>query len=74
VDCVDQSFAPGTPFPTLDGLTAHQILKAVSLLGKEPAVKGFDVVDVLPVKDLGTLTSSLAAGTILRFVGGVAQR
>ena len=50
IDVVDPAFAPGTGTPEPGGITAAELLAAVSLLS-ELTVVGADVVEVSPAYD-----------------------
>jgi len=61
VDAVDPSVAPGTGTPSPGGLTAHQALRAVEILGASDAVGAIDLMEVAPRYDPTEGTERLAA-------------
>ena len=61
VDAVDPSVAPGTGTPVPGGLTAHQALKTMEILGAHEAVGAADLMEVAPRYDPTEGTQRLAA-------------
>lgn len=60
IDVVDPAFAPGTGTPSVGGFTSAEVLALLrSFRGVE--IVGADVVEVLPDRDPGGVTSLLAA-------------
>ncbi|ELZ06533.1 agmatinase [Natrialba aegyptia] len=61
IDGVDPSVAPGTGTPVPGGLTAHQALKTMEVLGATDAVSAVDMMEVAPRYDTDEGTQKLAA-------------
>lgn len=74
MDCLDQAFAPGTNVPGQGGLTSFQLLEAVFAVGRHPAVRGFDIVEVSPPLDPTNVTSFMAAALLMQILGAVKAR
>jgi formiminoglutamase len=74
MDVLDQAYAPGVPAQIPGGMTTWQLFDAVLALGKHPAVKAFDIVEVDPTQDLRRATVRAAAHTVMTFLTGVALR
>ncbi len=74
IDCFDQTFAPGTGASLPGGLTPWQAYDALFRLGADPRVKGFDLVEVDPTRDVGDITARLATKLMLTFLAGYATR
>jgi len=63
IDCIDPAYAPGTGTPSIGGLTSAEALTLLrSLHGAN--IVGADIVEVLPDRDHGGITSLLAAHII----------
>jgi agmatinase len=60
VDGIDPAYAPGTGTPVPGGLSSREALRLVRELAGVNVV-GFDVVEVCPARDVGDVTSALAA-------------
>lgn len=60
VDGIDPAFAPGTGTPVPGGLTAREGIRLLRELSGLQIV-GMDVVEVCPARDVGDVTSTLAA-------------
>ncbi len=74
IDCFDQAFAPGTGASLPGGITPWQAYDALFQLGADPKVKGFDLVEVDPSRDVGDITARLASKLILTLLAGYATR
>jgi formiminoglutamase len=74
MDVLDQAFGPGVPAMVPAGMTSWQLLDAVYILGKNPKVKGFDVVCIDPLQDPRRATVRTALYVILTFLAGVMMR
>jgi formiminoglutamase len=70
MDVLDQVFAPGCPAIGPGGMDSSTLLEAVYLLGKEPLVKGLDIVEIDPTLDFRDMTSRVAAHVIMEFLLG----
>ncbi|HKX76874.1 MAG TPA: agmatinase [Acidimicrobiia bacterium] len=75
IDVVDPGFAPGTGTPEPGGLTSRQILDTVRRLGRDLTVLGADVVEVAPIYDnVSETTSFLANRVVLEILNGMAEQ
>src|SRR4051794_16039879 len=74
IDVCDPGHAPGTGTPEPGGLTARQLLDAVSRICYELPVVGIDVVEVSPPYDHAEITSFLANRVVLEALSGIARR
>lgn len=63
IDVLDPAFAPGTGTPEAGGITSKELLKAVHIL-EDFNVIGMDLVEVLPMCDVGDITSIVACKII----------
>jgi agmatinase len=61
IDAVDPSVAPGTGTPCPGGLSAHQALSVMEILGQNDAVGAADLMEVAPPYDPTEGTQRLAA-------------
>lgn len=68
IDSVDPGFAPGTGTPIPGGLTPHQALDAMALLGQHEAVGAVDMMEVAPRYDTTEGTGRLAAYLVIRLL------
>lgn len=68
IDVVEPTAAPGTGTPEFGGLTPHQFLTALDLLGQHDAVGAVDLVEVAPRLDPTRTTQRLAAAGLARFL------
>ncbi|WP_336037082.1 agmatinase family protein [Halobacterium yunchengense] len=68
IDAVDPGFAPGTGTPTPAGLTPHQALDAMTILGDHDAVGAVDMMEVAPRYDQTEGTERLAAYLLVRLL------
>jgi formiminoglutamase len=74
IDCFDQAYAPGTGASLPGGVTPWQAYDALFRLGGDPRVKGFDLVEVDPSRDLHDITARLATKLLLTFLAGYEVR
>jgi len=74
IDGFDIAVAPGTAGPSPGGLTSYQGLEAVWQIGQHPLSRGMDIMEVAPPFDVQDITSSLAAGLVLHYLGAVKTR
>ncbi len=65
IDAVDPAFAPGTGWPEPVGLLPQQVMTLLEFLKATKKVRGFDIVEVSPPKDVNNITSMLAARLLL---------
>ncbi len=64
IDAIDPAYAPATNWIEPAGFTSREILEFLNRISKLPIV-GFDVVEIVPSKDVNDMTSSLAAKLIV---------
>jgi len=74
IDGLDFAAAPGTCAPNPGGLTSHQALEAVWLIGQHPLCRGMDLVEVAPPLDTLDLTSMMGASLAMQFLGATKKR
>ncbi len=60
IDCVDPASAPGVSDPVPAGLTPNQLTGLARMIARNGII-GFDIMEVNPVRDKSSLTTSLAA-------------
>lgn len=72
IDAIDPAFAPGVTGPEPGGLTSLQALMLVRHLRQFTKLVGFDTVEVQPMYDVGSITSTLAAILAFEFLGAYA--
>ena len=74
IDVCDPGHAPGTGTPEPGGLSARQLLDAVSRICHELPVVGMDVVEVSPPYDHAEITALLGNRVVLEALSGMARR
>jgi formiminoglutamase len=74
IDCFDQAYAPGTGASLPGGIAPWPAYDALFHLGADPRVKGFDLVEVDPSRDLHDITARLATQLMLTLIAGYATR
>src|SRR5690349_14223890 len=74
IDVCDPGHAPGTGTPEPGGLTARQLLDAVSRITHELPVVGMDIVEVSPPFDHAEITAMLGNRVVLEALSGMARR
>ena len=74
IDVCDPGHAPGTGTPEPGGLSARQLLDAVSRICYELPIAGIDVVEVSPPYDHAEITAFLGNRVVLEALAGVARR
>lgn len=68
IDSVDPGFAPGTGTPVPGGLTPHQALKVMTVLGSHNSVSAVDMMEVAPRYDVNAGTERLAAYLLVKLL------
>jgi len=68
VDAVDPAVAPGTGTPVPGGLSAHQSLRLVEILGTREEIGMIDLMEVAPDFDPTEGTARLAAYLLVTFL------
>lgn len=71
IDVFDPKYAPGTGYLEKNGLEPEDVLLVIKNLAKSGKVKGFDIVEVNPKKDVENKTSKLAAKLLIEFLSAV---
>lgn len=74
IDVLDLAFAPGCPGARPGGMTPRQLAAACRAVGRHPAVRAVDFVEVDPGRDREGLTAMNAASAFLAFVSGLVER
>src|SRR3954467_8091755 len=74
IDVCDPGPAPGTGTPEPGGLSARQLLDAVSRICHELPVAGMDIVEVSPPFDHAEITAMLGNRVVLEALSGMARR
>lgn len=74
LDVVERALAPGAPGAQPGGLTPEDVAEAAFIAGSDPNVKGLDIVEVDPERDVAGSTVRIAALVLLSFLAGVASR
>ncbi len=67
IDVVDPAFAPGTGYIEPGGLTTRELIEAIHML-KSLDIAGFDITEVLPDRDLNSMTIKAAAKLIIEML------
>lgn len=68
IDGIDPAFAPGTTAPVSGGFSSADAIALVRTLADFRNVVGFDIVEVQPAFDVGSVTSILAALLTFEFI------
>lgn len=74
IDCLDQTFAPGTNSSYPGGLLPLDLMTGVYSVAKHPLTGAMDLMEVAPGLDVGNLTSRMGAEVLLNFLCGIATR
>lgn len=74
LDVLDRSFAPATPGSRPGGLAPWQIRRAARICGLHPKVRGMDLVEIDPERDIADTTCLAAAACLLSFASGLHER
>jgi formiminoglutamase len=74
LDVLDRAFAPACPGSRPGGLRPSDVLEAAAVAGEHPSVRGLDIVEVDPERDVAETTVLTAAGCLLRFASGLSRR
>ncbi|MBI2041381.1 MAG: arginase family protein [DPANN group archaeon] len=68
IDAIEPAFAPGTGWPEPAGILPWQMIRMLQFLKATKKVRGFDIVEVSPPKDVNKITSRLAARLLLELL------
>jgi len=71
---LDPAFAPGTSCPTPGGLNLDELKAVLHTVGASRDVVGFDLVELHPGRDIGSVTAITACHLLLAFLGEVMAR
>lgn len=74
LDVLERALAPGAPAAQPGGLTPEDLAEAAYVAGSDRNVKGLDIVEVDPERDISGSTVRIAALVLLSFLAGVASR
>ena len=69
IGVLDPAHAPGVGAPAPGGLEPAELTSLLRELGAAREVRGLDICDVIPSRDIGTLTSVVAAHVLLAGLG-----
>jgi agmatinase len=72
-DGLDPTLAPGVSTPALGGLTYYQAARLIQAVARRGKIVGYDIVEVVPDKDVGGITCFAAARLTLFTVGAMAH-
>ena len=61
IDVIDPAFAPGTGYIEPAGLTSREFLYFLHRLKNLKNIRGYDIVEINPKKDINNLTTKLGA-------------
>jgi agmatinase len=61
VDVIDPSFAPGTGYKEVGGLSSREFIYLIQRISKMRSLRGVDIVEINPDKDRDNLTVKLGA-------------
>ena len=65
IDVLDPKFAPGTGWPEPAGILPQHLLSLLDKIRASKKIRGFDIVEVSPPRDINNITSRLAAKILL---------
>ncbi len=74
VDVLDSAFAPACPGARPGGLSPVELLAAAFLAGRNPRVRGVDIVEVDAARDVANRTVDVAALCLLNVAAGLHER
>ncbi len=74
IDALDLAHVPGTNVPGVGGLSSHQALEAVWMIGRHPLCRGIDLVEVAPALDAAGVSSMMASALLMQFMGATKKR
>lgn len=74
LDVLDAAFAPGVSALNPCGLSPSQLAPLLKALGRDPRVRGFDIMELNPLHDQEARTAKVAAHLFLCFLCGLAER
>jgi agmatinase len=72
IDAIDPAFAPGTGWPEPLGMLPQDFINLLRKIIATKKVKGIDIVEVSPPKDVNNMTAKLAARLLLEFLNSKA--
>ena len=67
IDVLDSRYAPGTGWPEKDGIVPEQLKKILEFLKSTGKIKGMDLVEVSPPKDVNNITNKVAVSLLSVF-------
>lgn len=74
IDALAAVYGPGTGVVKPEGMDPYELLEAMYLLGREPAVWGLDIAELDPTRDIAGITTKTVCSAILTFLGGFVHR
>src|SRR3989344_2485019 len=67
IDFIDSRYAPGTGWPEKGGISPEKAKKLLEFLKKTGKVKGMDLVELSPPKDINNITNKVAVSLLSGF-------
>ena len=67
IDFIDSRYAPGTGWPEKGGISPEKAKKLLEFLKKTGKVKGMDLVELSPPKDINNITNKVAVSLLSVF-------
>ncbi len=75
MDAIDPGYAPGVSNPEPLGLTPSELLNILrEIVYSSGSIRGFDIVEVNPLRDVNNVTSILAGKIVIEFYGLILDR
>ena len=69
LDGIDPGDAPGVGSPAVGGIAADELLEALAMFQKDPALVALEVAELNPVMDVAGQTTGLAVEILERIIG-----
>ena len=67
IDFIDSRYAPGTGWPEKGGISPEKAKKLLEFLKKTGKIKGMDLVELSPPKDINNITNKVAVSLLSGF-------
>ena len=74
MDAIEAALAPGTVGYTPGGLNLGDVFEALYLLGQHPKVRGMDIVEMDPLRDLKGMTPRVGNMIMMSLLAGLHER
>lgn len=72
-DSLDPAVMPGVLTPVPGGLTCPQVITLIQGLGERGSIVGFDLVELMPERDIGGLSALTAYRILVNALGAIAK-